>query len=240
MKLRQSEFESEDDVTKAAGTGNLQALEILALVEELGFTSSPPALRAIRARELWKKAAELGSPVAALSLGYMLSKGLGGIKDTQLAEAHFKKARSGGFLRMQDLKDSAFKSSQFSKPTKILVLDGSDQDFLALSGLLASKKCEVHHVKQGKAALELLAKQPSFNLIFCELNLPIMGGLEFIKRLRSSDNASIPVVIYSSDSSKENIAAVKNVRVSGWLIKPASKEKIVDLMSRLNKSSKAS
>jgi CheY-like chemotaxis protein len=240
MKLRQSEFDSENDVTIAAGTGNLKALEILALVEELGFTSSPPALRASRARELWKKAADLGSPVAALSLGYMLEKGLGGKKDLQLAEAHFIKARSGGFLRKQDLKNSAFEHALFSKPTKILVLDASEQDFLALSGLLASKKCEVHHVKQGKDALELLAKQPGFNLIFCELNLPIMGGIEFLKRLRSSHYASIPVVIYSSDSSKENIAAVKNVRVSGWLLKPASKEKIVDLMTRLNKSSKAS
>lgn len=240
MKFHSSEFESENDVAKAASGGNPQALEILALVEELGFTSSPPALRGPRARELWKKASDLGSPIAALSLGNMLEHGIGGKRDTQLAQALFKKAKAGGFVRKQDLRILGSDPSQFANLAKILIIDGSDQDYNKLSELLLSGGCEVHHAKQGKAAFEILANTSGFKLIFTELNLQIMNGLEFLKRIRSSDYATIPVVIYSSDASKENVAAVKSARVSGWLLKPVSKEKLNDLIKRLTGSRKAS
>jgi CheY-like chemotaxis protein len=240
MKFQCSEFESENDVAKAASGGNPQALEILALAEELGFTSSPPALRGPRARELWKKASDLGSPVAALSLGYMLEHGIGGKRDLQLAQTLFKKAKAGGFVRKQDLRVVGSGASPFGNLTKILIIDGSDLDYSKLSDLLSSGGCEVHHAKQGKAAFELLANHPGIKLIFTELNLQIMNGLQFLKRLRSSDYASIPVVVYSSDASKENVAAVKGARVSGWLLKPASKDKLNELMKLLTDSRKAS
>ncbi len=68
------------------------------------------------------------------------------------------------------------------------------------------EEAEIREVANGKEALELL-KHQTFDLVITDLNMPVMGGEELLKRMKSSPRLfEIPVAVVSSlgNSVKKN------------------------------------
>lgn len=82
---------------------------------------------------------------------------------------------------------------------KILVIDDEKpiRDWLVfVLGKIDEFDLEVFSASNGKDALEIIEKlQP--NMIFCDIIMPVMGGLEFLEDFRSSD-IETPVVLISN------------------------------------------
>jgi two-component system, chemotaxis family, chemotaxis protein CheY len=76
----------------------------------------------------------------------------------------------------------------------------------------------------GKEALEILADS-WIDLIFADINMPVMGGVEMIDKM-SEDGIlkSVPVVIISTEGSKTRIEQLKQKGVSAYLRKPFTPE----------------
>jgi len=241
MKPKPVEFNSEEEVTRLAESGDPVALEILALATELGFThTSAPEEAPKRALELWQKASDKGSHKASFQLAYLLISGKAGTIDKKLSGLLFKRAEKGGFLTELDAlaRLEANKKSSAKLGGHVLLIDSNEQDIQTLTSLLKAHGCYLSHVKNGSLGLEFLSQNSDVKLVFTELNLQLMGGLEFLKRMRSSDYRNIPVVVYSSDASKENIIKVKKQKVLGWLMKPVSKEKLDEIMKVVSQAQK--
>jgi two-component system chemotaxis response regulator CheY len=65
-----------------------------------------------------------------------------------------------------------------------------------------------------------------YDLIFCDLEMPKMNGLQFVKRLRElerPDLANIPVLIVTGHSDEKNVHTAIELGIQGFLIKPISK-----------------
>ena len=76
---------------------------------------------------------------------------------------------------------------------------------------------------------------PLPRIIMLDINMPKMGGLEFLKHLRadaSLKNISVFVMTTSSDD-KDRIEAY-NYNVAGYIVKPISFESFVSAVSILN------
>lgn len=73
-------------------------------------------------------------------------------------------------------------------------------------------------------------------IILLDLNMPRMGGIEFLQELRAdSQLKSIPVIILTtSDEDKDRIEAY-NLNVAGYLLKPVKFSQFADAMLTLNK-----
>ena len=73
-------------------------------------------------------------------------------------------------------------------------------------------------------------------IILLDLNMPRMGGLEFLQQLRSDSKLrSIPVIILTtSDEDKDRIEAYK-LNVAGYLLKPVKFSQFAEAMATLNK-----
>ena len=73
-------------------------------------------------------------------------------------------------------------------------------------------------------------------IILLDLNMPKMGGLEFLQQLRADSNLKpIPVIILTtSDEDKDRIEAY-NLNVAGYLLKPVKFSQFAEAMSTLNK-----
>ncbi|MGB3757820.1 MAG: response regulator [Rivularia sp. (in: cyanobacteria)] len=73
-------------------------------------------------------------------------------------------------------------------------------------------------------------------IILLDLNMPKMGGLEFLQELRADSNLKpIPVIILTtSDEDKDRIEAY-NLNVAGYLLKPVKFSQFAEAMSTLNK-----
>jgi CheY-like chemotaxis protein len=91
----------------------------------------------------------------------------------------------------------------------------------------------------GQEALEMLrgdAIPSERRLILLDLNMPRMGGIEFLKTLRADPKLqpTTVVVLTTSDEERDRVQAY-NLNVAGYILKPVTLPAFVDLMATLNK-----
>ena len=92
---------------------------------------------------------------------------------------------------------------------------------------------EIHHAANGQEALEKLSTN-WVDLVFADLNMPIMSGIEMIEEM-SKDGIieSIPVVIVSTEGSATRIEQLKAKGVSAYIRKPFTPETIREVVFKV-------
>ena len=88
------------------------------------------------------------------------------------------------------------------KLKRILIIDDDPEVQVALKKIFEILGYHSFTASDGVSALEILSHDIKPSLIFCDLMMPSMNGLEFlsnIKRNKESDLASIPIVILSAE-----------------------------------------
>jgi two-component system chemotaxis response regulator CheY len=82
----------------------------------------------------------------------------------------------------------------------------------------------VVEASDGREALDALERNP-VDLIFCDLKMPRMSGLEFLQNLRQREEwKKIPVIIISAAASRSNVLEAAAAGASGFLCKPFTTE----------------
>ena len=65
------------------------------------------------------------------------------------------------------------------------------------------------------------------DVILCDINMPGMDGLEFVKKCREDEaNSETKIVMISTESADELIESVKADGADGYVTKPFTPEKI--------------
>jgi CheY-like chemotaxis protein len=77
---------------------------------------------------------------------------------------------------------------------------------------------------------------PSRRIILLDLNMPKMGGIEFLRELRKDPDLSALTVIIltTSDEDRDKVEAYK-LNVAGYILKPVTLQAFVEIMATLNK-----
>lgn len=68
------------------------------------------------------------------------------------------------------------------------------------------------------------------NLILCDVEMDLMNGLEFLKRLRDNENeamASIPVIVTTAHTDSQTVKAAAQRQIDGYLVKPFTAAKLI-------------
>ncbi len=87
--------------------------------------------------------------------------------------------------------------------------------------------------ENGQQALEILDRE-WVDLIFLDINMPVMNGVEFLSQLRSSsDRGTTPVIIVSTEGSKERKEQIIEQGISGYLRKPVSPEALIEAIHQV-------
>ena len=85
------------------------------------------------------------------------------------------------------------------------------------------------------SAVEALKKLTSGELcpevIFIDLNMPVMDGFEFLTEIKKVSDFNIPVVVLSTSSQRETISKVNKLGADGYVAKPNSIKEFVRLLS---------
>jgi len=115
------------------------------------------------------------------------------------------------------------KSWQF----KVLVVEDQFTDQLVLKTLLEGLSCKVDVADAGEEGLKL-ASRSVYDIIFMDIYLPGIDGVETTRRLRRIEDGgrNTPVVAMTSDSTEDRRTACNEVGMNGFLTKPVSKEKL--------------
>lgn len=97
----------------------------------------------------------------------------------------------------------------------------------------------LHTAGNGLEALEILRsdRMPrDRRLILLDLNMPRMGGIEFLKELRADPElkATTVVVLTTSDEERDKVKAY-DLNVAGYILKPVTLAAFIEIMATLNK-----
>jgi CheY-like chemotaxis protein len=89
---------------------------------------------------------------------------------------------------------------------------------------------QVEFARNGKEALHLISTLPRVDLVLTDLRMPLVDGLELVRRIRSDDTAGrIPVVMITAERFNARAEAeLRELRVSATLEKPLKLEDIVN------------
>ncbi len=109
---------------------------------------------------------------------------------------------------------------------KIMVVDDSETIRRFLMYALRARGLQVVTAEDGQEALETLADTP-VDLVITDLNMPKLDGFGLVRALRrDGDYRSLPVIILSSLSSREDIDRGMDLGATAYLTKPFDETRI--------------
>jgi len=85
---------------------------------------------------------------------------------------------------------------------------------------------QVLEAGNGAEALALV-KDNHVDLILCDINMPIMDGLEFVKQLGGVPNAKgVPVVMITTEGSESHVVQALSAGARGYIRKPFTADQV--------------
>src|SRR4029077_11249287 len=97
-----------------------------------------------------------------------------------------------------------------SRMERVLVVDDEKDCRYALAEALASKGMEPETAENGQAALKRIQREPStYSLVYSDLRMPEVGGLELIQRLSGLDPTIVPILLTGCGDTTSAVAAMR-------------------------------
>lgn len=119
----------------------------------------------------------------------------------------------------------------------LLVEDNDDHQWMFQRVMKqVAPEVEVQIAGNGEAALTCLAAAPELpDLIFLDINLGKMTGLEVLEKIKSSDGPQrrIPIVILTNSTSNLDILRAYDSSVAAYLAKPPEHNSLKELLDRV-------
>jgi two-component system, chemotaxis family, chemotaxis protein CheY len=111
----------------------------------------------------------------------------------------------------------------------VLIVDDSSVMRKIVERSLREAGLEIGQVLEAGNGLEALAvlNQQKVNLVLCDINMPAMDGLEFVKQLPSVENArGVPVVMITTEGSKGQVVQALSAGAGGYVRKPFTADQV--------------
>jgi two-component system chemotaxis response regulator CheY len=98
---------------------------------------------------------------------------------------------------------------------------------------------EIFEAGDGSQALNLLATT-QIHMILCDVNMPVMGGLEFLENLRNKPElGTIPVLMVTTEGGQESVMKAVALGAKGYIRKPFTPDEIKQKLTECLKSAMA-
>ncbi|WP_109302585.1 response regulator [Aquimarina sp. AU474] len=109
-----------------------------------------------------------------------------------------------------------------------LLIDDDEIERLKFARVLQKNNYpyNIIEAKNGEEALDVLANKEQLpDIIFLDLNMPKMNGLEFLTALKSDDSLRyLPVVILSTSNNHQDLKEAYKIGAAGYIVKPLKYE----------------
>ncbi len=127
----------------------------------------------------------------------------------------------------------SFSMSKWTKPIKILLVEDSPLVQYALTTMLHDLGCRFDWAENAEHAIELASQNDDYSLVFMNLGLPDMDGIEATKILRTLDNIQDkPIVAMTADSRVESIERCYAAGMQGFYAKPKTEKDLENIINR--------
>jgi CheY-like chemotaxis protein len=113
---------------------------------------------------------------------------------------------------------------------KVLVVDDDAVVNRSITRVLSGEGYQVRETMSGKEALAELDHQ-QYDLVFTDIKMPGMDGLEMTSRVKKA-HPGVPVVVITGFGTEANESRAKELGVAGFLRKPLTPEMIIENADR--------
>lgn len=117
------------------------------------------------------------------------------------------------------------------KGKKILIVEDQYSNYLLLKTILEETQCSVYHAENGNEAIELCKTIPDIDLVFMDLRMPGMDGID-ATRLIKSTNPKLIVVAQTAYSSGVKLNLCLDAGCNDFITKPISRHAIHELLCK--------
>ena len=121
----------------------------------------------------------------------------------------------------------------------ILLIEDDEVDVLTVRRALRELRVTnpISVAANGEEALAVLKSGdgPRPALIFLDLNMPRMSGLEFLRQVRSDGSAEgIPIIVLTTSGEHRDVIEGFQYNVAGYMIKPVEYGQFVEVMQAID------
>ena len=109
---------------------------------------------------------------------------------------------------------------------KILVVDDSLTVRMYHRQILDKEGYECDEAENGMEALEK-AQHNEYDAFLVDINMPVLDGYSFVKRLRQGEGNTAPVIMVSTESEEMDMDLAYESGASMYLIKPARPDDLI-------------
>ena len=127
-------------------------------------------------------------------------------------------------------------------PIQVLIVEDNLGDIELAKAALheTSLPLELHIARDGEEAMQFMqrkgehAKAPMPDLVLLDLNMPKMGGLEVLEKMKTDENLRlIPVVVFTTSSAKEDVESAYDRYANCYITKPADLDDLVNVVNAI-------
>lgn len=114
----------------------------------------------------------------------------------------------------------------------ILVVEDSGSFRMVVKIGLEKAGYQVTEAASGEAACVLLDGR-TINLVICDLNMPGMDGLDFVRHLRTTNYQFTPVIMLTTETQDDKKAQGLDIGVRAWVTKPFQPTHLIEAVHKV-------
>ncbi len=119
-------------------------------------------------------------------------------------------------------------------PKSILIVDDSVTMLMSVKTNLEMNKFKVETADDGVKALAKLTSGFKPDLIITDINMPNMGGIELIKKIRALPGFRFtPILTLTTESQQGKRDEGKAAGATGWLVKPVGGTDLLKIIKQV-------
>ena len=127
-----------------------------------------------------------------------------------------------------------------AKQRSFLLVDDDPDDTFLFGEVLhdVDPSIEFRTAANGQEALDLLKSMHSLpDVIFLDLNMPRMGGVECLSEIKADEALkAIPVIIYTTSSQSKDIEETIQKGAVCFITKPSNMKELTEILSAISRS----
>lgn len=125
------------------------------------------------------------------------------------------------------------KKNELIKGIKILVAEDHPVNREILVQFLKKFGATIFQAENGMQALNLISKNPEIQIIFMDIQMPVLNGTEATRILRQKKYTGI-IIACTANNDSSTFEKYKDIGINDILVKPFKREKVLELLDKWN------
>lgn len=115
----------------------------------------------------------------------------------------------------------------------VLIVDDSPTMRRMVGDTLRAAGYAVVEGVNGEDALRRAAGQP-LHLVITDFNMPVMGGLALVRRLRAQpEHRFTPILVLTTEAGDDRKGEGRAAGATGWMVKPFDPDRLIQVVRKL-------